>query len=78
MTLPDYLLIIISVFLIINVLLLQTDEDGMNSFTGVASEQYKNRKMQGAELFLNRSLFFLTAFYVVAVLWSNSIDRLFM
>ncbi len=78
MQLPDYLLIFISFFLIANVLLLQSDEDGMNSFTGVASEQYKNRKMQGLELFLNRSMFFLTAFYVATVIWSNGIDRLFM
>ncbi|CCV64157.1 Probable protein-export translocase membrane protein SecG [Alteracholeplasma palmae J233] len=73
----DYLILIVSFLLIANVLLLQSDDDGMNSFTGVASEQYKNRKMQGSELFLNRSMMVLTAFFIGFIFWSNSIDRLF-
>lgn len=64
-------LIIFNFFIIFSVLLFAEDND-INSYVGSYSEKNKNRKIQGAELFLSRLLFwlitfdFLTAIYIYA------------
>ncbi|CAP18486.1 hypothetical protein ATP_00299 [Candidatus Phytoplasma mali] len=50
-------------FLIIFSVILFSDDNNINSYSGSYSEKDKNRKIQGAELFLNRLLFFLITFY---------------
>ncbi|WP_334330932.1 hypothetical protein [Candidatus Phytoplasma prunorum] len=55
-------------FLIIFSVLLFSDDNDINSYSGSYSEKDKNRKIQGAELFLNRLLFFLITFYFIFII----------
>lgn len=78
MLFPDWILLIVS-FLMIAVSALQsTKEDVMSAFTGGNQDLFKDRKQQGAELFLQRSMFVFGIIFFAMIIWSNSIDRFFM
>ncbi|MFP7699469.1 MAG: hypothetical protein ACLTFB_00450 [Candidatus Phytoplasma pyri] len=63
------IILILFNFLIIFSVLLFSDENNINSYAGSYSEKDKNRKIQGAELFLNRLLLFLITFYFIIFLY---------
>lgn len=71
----DYVIFIVSIFIILISALQSSNEDVMDAFTGGNKELFKNRKIQGAELVLNWSMFGLGLALIVFVIISNNVDR---
>lgn len=71
----DYIIFIVSIFIILISALQSSNEDVMDAFTGGNKELFKNRKIQGAELVLNWSMFGLGLALIVFVIISNNVDR---
>ena len=69
----DYFALIAGILLSVNVLLMQSQDNIKDAFSGEKSELFKNRKTRGLELFLNRSAAVLAIILVVAVLLSNNL-----
>ena len=69
----DYFALIAGILLSVNVLLMQSQDNIKDAFSGEKSELFKNRKTRGLELFLNRSAAVLAVILVVAVLLSNNL-----
>lgn len=77
MQIVDYFILAVSLFIVIITLLTQSQEDATQAFTGSSSELFKNRKMQGFELFVVRAMFLSSVLFFALILVSNNIDRLF-
>ncbi len=77
MQLPDYILLFVSISMILVSVLQSSKEDVMEAFTGSNKDLFKNRKQQGAELFLNRAMIILSILFFAMIIWSNSLDRFF-
>lgn len=71
----DYIILIISLFIIVISALQQSSDDAADAFRGTSSELFKNKKMQGAELFLNRGMVVLGVGMVVLVIVSNAMGN---
>lgn len=71
MNIFDILTLITTILLIIVVLLQQGDDDIQDAFSGEKSEQLKNRKLRGLDLFMLRSTTVLAVLFVVFILLSN-------
>lgn len=71
----DYVIFIVSIFIILISALQSSNEDVMDAFTGGNKELFKNRKIQGAELVLNWSMFGLGLALIVFAIISNNVDR---
>lgn len=71
----DYVILIVSIFIILISALQSSNEDVMDAFTGGNKELFKNRKIQGAELILNWAMFGFGLALVVFVVVSNNVDR---
>jgi len=69
----DYFALIAGILLALVVLLMHSQDDIKDAFSGEKSELFKNRKTRGLELFLNRSAAVLAVILVVAVLLSNNL-----
>ncbi len=77
MQFADWIIFVVS-FLMIGASALQSSrEDVMEAFTGSNQDLFKNRKSQGAEVFLNRSMLIMSILFFAMIIWSNSIDRFF-
>jgi|GEM_PF-2064268 len=74
----DWIILVISVGIIAVSALTQSNEDAVDAFKGSSSDLFKNKKMQGAELFLTRAMIALFVGIVVFVLVSNNIERTFL
>lgn len=77
MHLVDYLILAVSLVIVIITLLTQSQEDATEAFTGSSSELFKNRKMQGFELFVTRVMISGSIIFFALILISNQIERLF-
>ena len=71
MNIFDILTLVVTVLLILVVLLQQGDDDIQDAFSGEKSEQLKNRKLRGFELFMLRSTTVFAILFVVFILLSN-------
>jgi len=69
----DYFALIAGILLSLVVLLMHSQDDIKDAFSGEKSELFKNRKTRGLELFLNRSAAVLAVVLIVAVLLSNNL-----
>lgn len=69
----DYFALIAGILLSVTVLLMHSQDNIKDAFSGEKSELFKNRKTRGLELFLNRSAAVLAVILVVAVLLSNNL-----
>jgi len=69
----DYFALIAGILLALVVLLMHSQDDIKDAFSGEKSELFKNRKTRGLELFLNRSAAVLAVVLIVAVLLSNNL-----
>lgn len=78
MQLPDYIILFVSLFMVVVSALQSSKEDVMEAFTGANKDLFKDRKTQGAELFLNRAMIVLSILFFAMIIWSNNIDRLFL
>lgn len=77
MQFPDWVIFIASI-LIIGISALQSSKDDvMSAFTGNNSELFRNKKVQGPDVFFNRALFILSILFFAMIIWSNNIDRFF-
>ena len=74
----DWIILIISVSIIAFSAVMQSNDDAVDAFRGSSSDLFKNKKMQGSELFLNRGMVLLFVALVVFVLVSNNIERTFL
>ncbi|WP_051614339.1 preprotein translocase subunit SecG [Acholeplasma equifetale] len=77
MLFPDYVILVLSIFIIAVSALQTTREDVMEAFTGSNQDLFKNKKQMGAELVLNRVMLVLGILFLIMVIWSNSLDRFF-
>lgn len=77
MLFPDYVILVLSIFIIAVSALQTTREDVMEAFTGSNHDLFKNKKQMGAELVLNRVMLVLGILFLIMVIWSNSLDRFF-
>jgi len=69
----DYFALIAGILLALVVLLMHSQDDIKDAFSGEKSELFKNRKTRGLELFLHRSAAVLAVVLIVAVLLSNNL-----
>lgn len=66
----DYIVLIISVFLITIVMMQNSKDDINDAFNGSKSELFKNQKSRGLELILQRATAVLCVLFIVAVVTS--------
>ena len=66
----DWIILVISVFLIAIVMMQNSKDDINDAFNGSKSELFKNQKTRGLELLLQRSTAVLAVLCVVAVIVS--------
>lgn len=66
----DWIILVISVFLIAIVMMQNSKDDINDAFNGSKSELFKNQKTRGLELLLQRSTAVLAVLFVVAVIVS--------
>ena len=71
----DYLLLIVSVFMILIVVLQSSKEDGMSAFTGEKSDLFANQKQRGLEKIINTSTTVLSIVFFVLTIITAVIDR---
>ncbi len=72
----DYINLIVSLLVIAISALQISSDDSADAFRGTTSELFKNRKMQGQELFLNRSMVVLGIIFIAFVIVSNALGNL--
>ena len=70
MMLIDWIILVISVFLIAIVMMQNSKDDINDAFNGSKSELFKNQKTRGPELWLQRSTAVLAVLFVIAVIVS--------
>ena len=68
MQFPDWIIFIASILMIAISALQSSKDDVMSAFTGNNTELFRNKKVQGPDVFFNRAM----------IIWSNNIDRFFM
>jgi len=66
----DWIILVISVFLIAIVMMQNSKDDINDAFNGSKSELFKNQKTRGPELWLQRSTAVLAVLFVIAVIAS--------
>jgi preprotein translocase subunit SecG len=66
----DYIILVISIFLIVIVMMQNSKDDINDAFNGSKSELFKNQKTRGLELVLQRTTAVLAVLFVVAVVVS--------
>ncbi|MDL2292682.1 preprotein translocase subunit SecG [Acholeplasma sp. OttesenSCG-928-E16] len=74
MLVTDYFVLILSIVLIVAVLLQNSTEDATSAFTGESSDLFKNRKLRGFDLFLNRTTMIAAILLFIFVVLSNGLD----
>lgn len=78
MQFPDWVIFIASILMIGISALQSSKDDVMSAFTGNNSELFKNKKVQGPDVFFNRAMLIISILFFAMILWSNNIDRFFM
>ena len=71
----DYIAIIAAILLATVVLLMSSQDNISDAFSGEKSELFKNRKTRGLELVLMRSAGFFAFVLFVSVVLSNNLPR---
>lgn len=66
----DYIVLILSIFLVAIVMMQNSKDDINDAFNGSKSELFKNQKTRGAELFLQRATAILGVLFIAAVITS--------
>lgn len=66
----DYIILVISIFLIVIVMLQNSKDDINDAFNGSKSELFKTQKTRGLELVLQRATAVLAVLFIVAVVVS--------
>ncbi len=70
MNIADYFVLVFSILMII-VVMLQTSKDDINdAFNGSKTELFKDQKVRGAELFLQRSTLVIAIIFIALVITS--------
>ena len=70
MNIADYFVLVFSILMII-VVMLQTSKDDMNdAFNGSKTDLFKDQKVRGAELVLQRATIVIAIFFVALVIVS--------
>ena len=70
----DILVLIFSLILIVLVMLQTSAEDATSALSGEKTDLFKNRKLRGFDLFLNRSTIIVAFLFFIFVIVSNSLD----
>ncbi len=78
MQFPDWIIFIASILMIAISALQSSKDDVMSAFTGNNSELFRNKKVQGPDVFFNRAMIILGILFFAMIIWSNNIDRFFM
>jgi preprotein translocase subunit SecG len=78
MLFPDWIIFIATILMIGISLLQNSKDDVMSAFTGNNSELFRNKKVQGPDVFFNRAMLIVSIIFFAMILWSNNIDRFFM
>ncbi len=66
----DYIVLVLSVFLIAIVMMQNSKDDINDAFNGSKSELFKNQKTRGVELVLQRTTLVLGILFIAAVITS--------
>ncbi|MDE5714725.1 MAG: preprotein translocase subunit SecG [Anaeroplasmataceae bacterium] len=66
----DYIVLVLSLFLIIVVMMQNSKDDINDAFNGSKSELFKNQKTRGVELILQRTTLVLAVLFIAAVITS--------
>ncbi len=78
MLFPDWIIFISTILMIAISALQSSKDDVMSAFTGNNSELFRNKKVQGPDVFFNRAMLIVSILFFAMILWSNNIDRFFM
>jgi len=78
MQFPDWIIFVASILMIAISALQSSKDDVMSAFTGNNSELFRNKKVQGPDVFFNRAMIILGILFFAMIIWSNNIDRFFM
>jgi len=78
MQFPDWIIFIASILMIAISALQSSKDDVMSAFTGNNTELFRNKKVQGPDVFFNRAMIILGILFFAMIIWSNNIDRFFM
>ncbi len=71
----DYILLVVSVFMILLVVIQSSKEDGMSAFTGEKSELFANQKQRGLEKAINTTTTVLSIVFLVLTILANVLPR---
>ena len=74
MIFSDWFVFILSFCLILLVMFQQSAEDATSALSGEKSDLFKNRKLRGFDLFMNRATIAVAFLFVLFVILSNSLD----
>ncbi len=66
----DYIVLVLSVFLVAIVMMQNSKDDINDAFNGSKSELFKNQKTRGVELVLQRTTLVLGILFIAAVITS--------
>lgn len=66
----DYIVLVISVFLIVIVMMQNSKDDINDAFNGSKTELSKNQKTRGLDLVLQRGTIIISILFIVAVITS--------
>lgn len=72
----DYIVLVLSVFLIAIVMMQNSKDDINDAFNGSKSELFKNQKTRGVELVLQRTTLVLGILFIAAVITSVALHQL--
>jgi len=78
MQFPDWIIFVASILMIAISALQSSKDDVMSAFTGNNTELFRNKKVQGPDVFFNRAMLILGILFFAMIIWSNNIDRFFM
>ena len=78
MQFPDWIIFVASILMIAISALQSSKDDVMSAFTGNNTELFRNKKVQGPDVFFNRAMIVLGILFFAMIIWSNNIDRFFM
>ncbi|HHX76473.1 MAG TPA: preprotein translocase subunit SecG [Acholeplasmataceae bacterium] len=78
MQFPDWIIFVASILMIAISALQSSKDDVMSAFTGNNTELFRNKKVQGPDVFFNRAMIILGILFFAMIIWSNNIDRFFM
>ncbi len=66
----DYIVLVLSIFLIVVVMMQNSKDDINDAFNGSKSELFKNQKTRGVELILQRTTLVLAVLFIASVITS--------